>query len=66
MADEQIAKPIKEKVNKVSDWILNHVPETIKKPVNKKLEDLKQTVTNIFRNKSNNFKINETRSALKG
>ena len=54
------------KVNKFSDWLLNHVPETIKKPVNKNLVDLKQTVTNFFRKKSNNFKINETRSALKG
>lgn len=32
---EQVFKPIKEKICSTADWILNHVPEPAKIPVNK-------------------------------
>ena len=60
---------VRKKITDVADWILNLVPEPIKKPVNEKLEALKQQVSNIFKKWSlhaHDFEIRESESALKG
>ena len=54
-------------MNKFSDWILGHVPERIKKPINENIEALKQLVFDIYKKRhSQSFKIRENDSALKG
>jgi len=36
-------------MNEFSDYMLGHVPEPIKKPINEKIEALKQLVSDIYK-----------------
>ena len=49
-----------------ADWLISYVPESIKKPVNEKLEALKSTVSNLFGKTKPNFEIVESKTAIKG
>ncbi|XP_065667722.1 uncharacterized protein LOC136088013 [Hydra vulgaris] len=44
----QIRKEINKKINSFADWIVSYVPEPIKKVVNKKVDELKSTVSNLY------------------
>ena len=58
---------VRKKTNEFSDYILGHVPELIKKPINEKIEALKQLVFDFYKKgHSQSFKIRESDSALKG
>ena len=58
---------VRKKMNEFSDYILGHVPEPIKKPINEKIEALKLLVFGIYKKRhSRSFKIRESDSALKG
>jgi len=58
---------VRKKIRSFSDWILGHVPEPIKEPVNETLEMLEQQVSDIYKKwDSQSFKIRESDSALKG
>ena len=39
---------VKSDINSFANWLLDYIPETIKKPVNDKLEALKSKVRNIY------------------
>ena len=54
---------MRKKTNEFADWILGYVPESIKKPINERVEALKQQVSDIFKK---SLKIRESDSALKG
>jgi len=56
----------KKKTREFADWILDSVPESIKKPINKRAEALKQQVSDIFRRCFPVFQIRESKSAMKG
>ena len=65
-ADDELIKPIKEKVNQVSSWILNHLPESVRPPVKTRLEALKSTISSIYNKiRGSPFKIRETNSAIR-
>jgi len=57
---------VRKKTRKFADCILDYVPESIKKPVKKRVEALKQQVSDIFRRCYPEFHIRESKSALKG
>jgi len=40
---------VKKKTREFADWMLDYVPESTKKPINKGVEALKQQVSDIFR-----------------
>ena len=51
---------VRKKIRSFSDWILGHVPEPIKKPINEKIEALKQLVFDFYKKgHSQSFKIRE-------
>ena len=50
---KSICDAVRKKTNEFADWMLGFVPESIKKPINKRVEALKQQVS-------------ESKSALKG
>ena len=49
-----------------ADWLIGYVPESIKQPINKKVETLKSKVSNLFGKTKPNFKIVESKTAIKG
>jgi len=57
---------VRKKTNEFADWMLGYVPESIKKPINKRVESLKQQVSDIFRRCYPEFHFRESKSALKG
>ena len=59
------AKPVKREIDKFADWIISHVPEPIKKTVNKRVDSLKETVNRIFK-RYDNLTPKEHKTAIKG
>jgi hypothetical protein len=49
-------------IKSFADWLLDYVPEKIKRPINEKLNSLKATVAGVFKK----YGFNETKSALSG
>ena len=45
---KKIVNNTQEQLNKFADWIISYVPQEVKKPFNKRVEDLKNTVNNIY------------------
>ena len=45
---KSIYDDVKKKTREFADWILDYVPESIKKPINKRVEALKQQVSDIL------------------
>ena len=42
------AAPVKSAINRFTGWLLNYIPEPIKKAVNERVENLKERVNSIF------------------
>ncbi|XP_020912011.1 uncharacterized protein LOC110249773 [Exaiptasia diaphana] len=59
------ANPVKEELNKFADWILSHVPESIKRTVNKRVDSLKEKVNDLFK-RLDHFTPKEQQTALRG
>jgi len=59
------SKSIKKSFADWADWLISHVPEPEKKPVNEKLEALKSTVSELFGEPESPFNIVESKSAIK-
>ena len=48
-----------------ADWLISHVPEPIKRPINEKLNSLKSTISNLFSKFKPDFSdIVESKSAM--
>ena len=63
----ELRNKIRSNINSFSDWLINHIPPIITKPVNDKLESLKLKVSEIFQKMSEKkFEIRENKSAIKG
>ena len=63
----ELRNNIRSNINSFSDWLINHIPPIITKPVNDKLESLKLKVSEIFQKMSEKkFEIRESKSAMKG
>ncbi len=45
---KKVVSSTQEQLNKFADWIISFVPQEVKKPFNKRVEDLKNTVNNIY------------------
>ncbi|KAK3698312.1 hypothetical protein QZH41_006011 [Actinostola sp. cb2023] len=65
MIAEKTASSVKKGVNEFADWILSHVPEPIKKVVNKRVDSLKEKVNRIFK-RADQFNVFEQQTALNG
>src|SRR6218665_1773192 len=58
---------VRSKINSFSDWLINHIPSQVKKPTNKKLQDLITKVNSLFSEiNKQNFGIRENSSAIRG
>ena len=44
-----VAAPVKSAINRFTGWLLNYIPEPIKRAVNERVENLKERVNSIFR-----------------
>ncbi len=68
---KKVVSSTQEQLNKFADWIISYVPQEVKKPFNKRVEDLKNTVNNIYNSikketGNEQTSIKKMKSALKG
>ena len=63
----ELKNKIRSNINLFSDWLINYIPPKITKTVNDKLESLKLTVSNLFKQMNDQkFEIQESESAMNG
>lgn len=64
---EIIGNKVRSEINSFSDWIIDYVPDPVKKVVNERVEALKSTVNYLY-NKlyKKKFEVRESKTALKG
>jgi len=64
---KSIYDAVKKKTNEFADWMLGYVPQSVKKPINERVETLKQQVSDIFKRwYTDRFEIRESATALDG
>ena len=74
-----VAAPVKSVINRFTGWLLNYIPEPIKRAVNERVENLKERVNSIFGRQEdhqesevvqpteeNDFTPREHKTAIKG
>ena len=61
----RVSKKVKGKINKLSDWSISFVPETIRTTVNEKADKLKNDIKKLF-NQAEKFEPKQKETALKG
>ena len=75
-----LTAPVKSVINRFTGWLLNYIPEPIKRAVNERVENLKERVNSIFRRREevgqpvddvnspeeDNFTPKEHKTAIKG
>jgi len=56
---------VRKKTNEFADWILGYVPQSVKKPINEKVEKMEKQASDIFKRwHTERFEIHETEVAL--
>src|SRR6218665_1957869 len=64
---DDLGNNVRSKINSFSDWLISHIPSQVKKPTNKKLQDLITKVNSLFSEiNKQNFGIRENSSAITG
>src|SRR6218665_1378313 len=66
-AFNDLGNNVRSTINSFSDWLISHIPSQVKKPTNKKLQDLITKVNFLFSEiNKQNFEIRENSSAIRG
>src|SRR6218665_1256845 len=64
---KDLGNKVQSKINSFSDWLISHIPLQVKKPTNKKLQDLMTKVNDIFKEiNKQTFAFRENNSAIRG
>src|SRR6218665_3519442 len=64
---EDLGNKVRLKINSFPDWLISHIPSQVKRPTNKKLQDLMTKVNDIFKEiNKHTFAIRENNSAIRG